>query len=316
MRQTINLTEAGLDSTVRLAEVKLDGSDTGSECGPEYGPECIKGNVIICPGGAYRWHSPREALPVAKAFAAQGWKPWILYYKVSVHGEVLGTAPLCQAAAAVRKVRAASPGRPVILCGFSAGGHVAASLGVHWNDEHLFAGEDCSVIRPDGLILGYPVITAGKYAHRESMEMLAGPDPAAVDPAAAEGDSAGPDSVAAEGNSAGSYSAAAEGDSAGPGYYSLEKYVDAQTPPAFIWHTAGDSTVAVQNSLCFAESLAAKGVPFELHIYPYGEHGLSLATREVEEAEKQRYADPHVAGWFDQCAQWLDLVFLHPHASA
>ena len=55
MRQTINLTEAGLDSTVRLAEVKLDGSDTGSECGPEYGPECIKGNVIICPGGAYRW---------------------------------------------------------------------------------------------------------------------------------------------------------------------------------------------------------------------------------------------------------------------
>lgn len=300
MRQTINLTEAGLDSTVRLAEVKLDGSDTGSECGPEYGPECIKGNVIICPGGAYRWHSPREALPVAKAFAAQGWKPWILYYKVSVHGEVLGTAPLCQAAAAVRKVRAASPGRPVILCGFSAGGHVAASLGVHWNDEHLFAGEDCSVIRPDGLILGYPVITAGKYAHRESMEMLAGPDPAA----AAEEDSAGPDP------------AVAEGDPAGPGYYSLEAYVDAQTPPAFIWHTAGDSMVAVQNSLCFAESLAAKGVPFELHIYPYGEHGLSLATREVEEAEKQRYADPHVAGWFDQCAQWLDLVFLHPHASA
>lgn len=299
MRQTINLTEAGLDSTVRLAEVKLDGSDTGSECGPEYGPECIKGNVIICPGGAYRWHSPREALPVAKAFAAQGWKPWILYYKVSVHGEVLGTAPLCQAAAAVRKVRAASPGRPVILCGFSAGGHVAASLGVHWNDEHLFAGEDRSVIRPDGLILGYPVITAGKYAHRESMEMLAGPDPAA-----AEEDSAGADP------------AAAEGDPAGPGYYGLEAYVDAQTPPAFIWHTAGDSTVAVQNSLCFAESLAAKGVPFELHIYPYGEHGLSLATREVEEAEKQRYADPHVAGWFDQCAQWLDLVFLHPHASA
>ena len=199
---------------------------------------------------------------------------------------------------------------------------MAASLGVHWNDEHLFAGEDRSVIRPDGLILGYPVITAGKYAHRESMEMLAGPDPAAAeedsagsDSAAAE-DSAGSNPAAAEGNPTGSDSAAAERASAGPGYYSLEAYVDAQTPPAFIWHTAGDSTVAVQNSLCFAESLAAKGVPFELHIYPYGEHGLSLATREVEEAEKQRYADPHVAGWFDQCAQWLDLVFLHPHASA
>ena len=76
MRQTIDITEAGLKPPARLAEVTLDGSDTG----PEYGSECIKGNVIICPGGAYRWHSPREALPVAKAFAAQGWKPWILYY--------------------------------------------------------------------------------------------------------------------------------------------------------------------------------------------------------------------------------------------
>ena len=110
--------------------------------------------------------------------------------------------------------------------------------------------------------------------------------------------------------------AAAEGNLAGPGYYGLEAHVDAQTPPAFIWHTAGDSTVAVQNSLCFAESLAAKGVPFEMHIYPYGEHGLSLATMEVEEPEKHRYADAHVAGWFEQCVQWLDLVFPNPHDPA
>ena len=59
-----------------------------------------------------------------------------------------------------------------------------------------------------------------------------------------------------------------------------------------------DSTVSVQNSLLFAGALANKKVPFELHIYPYGEHGLSLATKEVEEPEKKRYADAHVAGWF------------------
>lgn len=153
---------------------------------------------------------------------------------------------------------------------------MAASLGVHWNDECLFAGEDRSVIRPDGLILGYPVITAGKYAHRESMEMLAGPDPAA-----------------------------SEGNLAGPGYYGLEAHVDAQTPPAFIWHTAGDSTVAVQNSLCFAESLAAKGVPFEMHIYPYGEHGLSLATMEVEEPENTGTRTPMwQAGLNSACNGW------------
>lgn len=234
------------------------------------GPAGGKGNVIICPGGAYRWHSPREALPVALAFAGYGWKPWILYYKISEHGEILGTGPLCQAAGAVRTVRAAWPKKPVILCGFSAGGHVAASLGVHWKDDRLFAKEDQLFIRPDGLILGYPVITAGEYAHRDSMEKLAGTEIGARR------------------------------------YFSLEKYVDAQTPPAFIWHTAGDHTVMVQNSLCFADRLADEGIPFEMHIYPRGEHGLSLATKEVEEPEKQRYADAHVAGWFEQCIQWLD----------
>lgn len=272
MRRTIDLTEAVADPAVPLTEVRMDGSHTDSGC--------IRGNVIICPGGAYRWHSPREALPVAKAFAAHGWKPWILYYTVSVHGGALGTAPLSQAAAAVGRVRAACPGRPVVLCGFSAGGHVAASLGVHWNDECLFPAEDQAAIRPDGLILGYPVITAGKYAHRESLEKLCG------------------DGLAAD------------------RYFSLETYVDSRTPPAFIWHTAGDSTVMVQNSLCFARCLADKGVPFEMHIYPYGEHGLSLATMEVEEPEKHRYADAHVAGWFEQCVQWLDLVFPNPHAPA
>ena len=65
----------------------------------------------------------------------------------------------------------------------------------------------------------------------------------------------------------------------------------------------------MQNSLLFAGALANKKVPFELHIYPYGEHGLSLATKEVEEPEKKRYTDAHVAGWFGQCAEWLEEMF-------
>lgn len=251
-----------------------------------------RGHVIICPGGGYQWHSPREAKPVARAFAARGWKPWVLYYPVAgqederscagtqspleeiqepLHEIPLGTAPLLSAADAMRRVRAAAAGKPVILCGFSAGAHVAASLGVHWKDGGLFSEEDQAAVRPDALILGYPVITAGEYAHRESIEMLAGDGPAE--------------------------------------YYSLENFVDEQTPPAFIWHTAADSTVSVQNSLLFAGALANKKVPFELHIYPYGEHGLSLATKEVEEPEKKRYADAHVAGWFGQCAEWLEEMF-------
>ena len=230
-----------------------------------------KGNIIICPGGAYKWHSPREALPVAKAFAGQGWKPWILYYSVSEHGEILETIPLCQAAAAVERVRKHCPHKPVVVCGFSAGGHVAASLGVHWNDEAVFAKKEQARIRPDGLILCYPVITAGQYANQESINALA------------------------------------KGEKSS--YFSLESYVDRQTPPVFLWHTAADSEVAVLNTLMFANCLAAKEVPFELHIYPYGVHGLSLATKEVEEPQKERYTDAHVAGWFRQCTEWLDIIF-------
>ena len=130
---------------------------------------------------------------MARAFAARGWKPWVLYYPVAgqederscagtqspleeirgwLHEIPLGTAPLLSAADAMRRVRAAAAGKPVILCGFSAGAHVAASLGVHWKDGGLFSAEDQAAVRPDALILGYPVITAGEYAHQESICLL------------------------------------------------------------------------------------------------------------------------------------------------
>ncbi len=279
-----------LEDNIRLAEAGTKGASVSQEW---------KGNIIICPGGGYQWHSPREAGPVAEAFAGAGWKPWILYYPVldkeetggeaperaaearavqqkagrieaGGGGECLGIAPLLHAASAVKRVREDWPHKPVILCGFSAGGHVAASLGVHWNDSSLFSEEEQRCIRPDGLVLCYPVITSGLYAHQGSMKMLAGEEDSRRD------------------------------------YFSLERYVSSQTPPAFIWHTAADRDVPVQNTLLFAEGLAREGVPFELHIYPEGEHGLSLATKEVEEPAKGRFADVHVAGWFGQCAEWLD----------
>lgn len=229
-----------------------------------------KGHVILCPGGGYRWLSPREEMPVAEAFAKQGWKPWILYYTVSDSENVLGNLPLFEAAEAVRRVREVSLQKPVLLCGFSAGAHVAASLGVHWNDRNLFPEWELRIQRPDALILCYPVITSGKYAHRGSIQMLAGETNA--------------------------------------DYFSLENYVSDDTPPTFLWHTASDHTVPVQNSLLFAAQLAQHQIPFELHIYPYGEHGLSLATKETEEPAKKRYADSHVAGWFWQCMEWLKLI--------
>ena len=229
-----------------------------------------KGSVVICPGGGYQWLSPREGEPVARAFAALGWKPWILYYSVAGPEEVLGTEPVKQAAEAVEIVRRWEPEKPVFLCGFSAGGHVAASLGVLWNEPGVFGDKKPENIRPDGLILGYPVISAGEWAHRGSFEMLAGKEPEKQQ------------------------------------FFSLENHVDLETPPVFLWHTAEDSLVPVENSLIFAKQLSKYKIPFEFHVYPFGEHGLSLATEEVEEAEKKRFADAHVAGWMKLCGEWMD----------
>lgn len=284
-----------MDPEIKLTE---PGGTNGTES------QALKGNVIIFPGGAYRWHSPREAEPVANAFAGAGWKPWILYYPVNTPDAAptpLGLAPLRHAAAAVKQVRGSYPELPVVLCGFSAGGHAAATLGVHWNDEAVFSLEEQPLIRPDALILSYPVITAGPWTHVESIEMLAGE---IQDVSERPGSRGGLDAPERSGSRGGGQEVSRTPNAA---YFSLEHHVTAQTPPTFLWHTASDEMVPVQNSLLFAEHLAAAGVPFELHVYPHGPHGLSLATPEVEEPAKHRYADPYVAAWFDQCIRWLNL---------
>lgn len=239
-----------------------------------YEPEFIeksKASIVICPGGGYEYISPREAQPIANAFQSRGFFPLILEYDII--SPVLSVTPMKQAAWAVREARRMNVGKPVLLCGFSAGGHLSASVGVHWDDEEVF-GEHLpqKEHRPDGLILCYPVITAGEAAHKGSIRRLAG---------------------------SGSVS-----------YYSLEKYVSENTPPTFLWHTAADEEVPVENSFLFAESLSKKKVPYQFMIYPYGVHGLSLATKEVEQLEKGRIADPYVATWFDACIRWIEYEFI------
>lgn len=218
--------------------------------------------VIICPGGAYRHLSPRESEPVARVFREMGLETEILRYPVREAGdpEPLGLRPLHALADAVKRRKAASPGSPVYVCGFSAGAHLAATLGVH--------GRALGLAAPDALILCYPVITADRrFCNEDSFQNLTGDEKRE--------------------------------------FFSLEKHVSPDTPPAFLWHTAADRDVPVENSLLFASALSAAGVPFELHVYPFGAHGLSLATQEVEEPDKNRLPDPHVAGWVRLCSEWL-----------
>jgi acetyl esterase/lipase len=235
------------------------------------------GAIIICPGGGYGWHSSRESYPIARVFEEAGYRPYILYYSV---GEYLGTAPLEEAAEALRYVRQrqAEAVAPVFIGGFSAGAHVATSLAVHWNNSLVFPDAKLRPLqRPDGCILCYPVISAGTFAHKESINRLVGDAAGKAVPAAAPSRD----------------------------FFSLERQVSPDTPPCFLWHTAADETVPVENSLLFTEALVRQGVEAELHIYPRGVHGMSLATEEVAEREKGRFPDEHIAGWVKECIQWL-----------
>ncbi len=254
-----------------------------------------RGTVLIFPGGGYSWLSDRESWPILHAFQSYGYRGAIVRYDTD--SPVLGRTPLIQAAWAMGKARELYPMEPVYVCGFSAGAHVAASIGVHWDgldwngvpcfgELRDFLGTDCggeaSFFRPDRMILAYPVITGGEYAHRGSFDRLLGPE---ADWASNYADH-------------GEYERAMR-------WASLETQVTKDTPPTFLWQTQEDESVPVLNSLIFMQSLVAAGVPSELHIYPKGVHGLSLATGEVEQPGKGRMADAHVADWFRLMIEWL-----------
>ncbi len=236
--------------------------------------------VVICPGGAYQFTSDREGEPLAMQFLAMGYHAAVLKY--SCAPAVFPTA-LMELAYSIRLIRQhaqewhVNPNQVIVL-GCSAGGHLAASLGVFWDKaflaEALEVGEtDRTVYRPDGMILCYPVITSGEFAHRGSFDNLLG--------GCAETFSAVPEAPALE-------------------FLSLEKQVGAWTPPTFLWHTFTDTAVPVENSLLFISALHRAGVSAEFHMYPRGVHGLSLANRlSLDQAETALQ---------EECASWISLV--------
>lgn len=229
--------------------------------------------VIICPGGAYEDISEREADPVAAQFFAAGYHTFILNYSVGAQAQKF--RPLLQLAETIAQIRRyskewfVSPEK-IAVCGFSAGGHLACSLGVLFNEpEFLKFFQKKENIRPDAMILGYPVITADEFAHVPSIENVSG---------------------------------AKEGSELYQ-WFGLEKHVDCDTPPTFLWHTAEDEAVPVENSLKMAIALSQAGVSYELHILPKGRHGLSICTEEVDTPCEYN------GRWLDWCMKWLRCVW-------
>ena len=240
---------------------------------------CEHPAVIIFPGGAYAFTSPREADPVALAFLSMGYQTFIVRYRTGEQAG--GKRPLEDAARSIAWVRAHSakwyidPEKIVVL-GFSAGGHLAASLGVHWNDAEIAArlelspNEARAALRPNAMVLCYPVITASEHAHSDSIRRV---------------------------------SAHCKEDVS---YWALEQHVTPDTPPAFLWHTVADPAVPVENSLLMASALHRAGVPCEVHLFERGGHGMSVCTPEVNTPNAE------AAEWVSLCRAWLCLHFGEP----
>ena len=213
--------------------------------------------------------SDREAEPMAMQFLAMGYHVAILRYSVAPARYPTALYQLAESVLWLKRYADRNHIDPdrIILQGCSAGGHLAASYGVAWQEPFLAKAVAArpEQLRVAGLLLCYPVITSGEKAHRESFENLLGDR----------------------------YGELRE-------ELSLERRVTAQTPPTFLWHTAVDDTVPVENSLYFFEALLANGVSAELHIYPVGGHGLSLANEET--------CRSNGIGVQKECQSWIRLA--------
>ena len=231
--------------------------------------------MVVCPGGGYGMTSDREAECIALQFVAEGYRAVVVRYSVAPNTfpqhlrEVAGAMELVSKNADAWNIDVAR----IAIIGFSAGAHLVAQYSNRY---------DCPEVREvfpeskpvQASILSYPVITDDpQYKHGGSIKNYLGYEPT-------------------ERNEKGCAN---------------ECVVSEKTPPTFIWHTAEDQVVPVQNSLLYAKALSDYKVPFELHIYPYGEHGLATVDGVVYAEEKA----PNVARarkWVDDVKTWLKMI--------
>lgn len=232
--------------------------------------------MLICPGGGYGGCSERESEPVALHFLPEGFNCFVLKYSCAPHRF---PAQIREVAAAVELIYKNADEwncdtDKIAIMGFSAGGHLAA---------HYSTMFDCREVREvfpeskavNATVLSYPVITADfDHAHQGSFLNLLGH---------------APESKAEE------------------EYFSCNCQVKPTTPPAFLWHTAEDGAVPVVNSLLYANALTANNVPVEMHIYPFGGHGLSTSDKHTVDDVTEVVEYNSI--WLDAVKRWLKLIF-------
>lgn len=238
--------------------------------------ELTRKALLVIPGGGYRdVCSDREGEPIVMAFQPYGYNGFVLHYSVGRKRPF--PAQLIEVALAIRHIKENAEAygidpEEIFVVGFSAGGHLAASSGVLWKLPEVTraAGIGYGENRPRGVMLIYPVISAEH--HDISFHNLLCSD----EPSQAELERC-----------------------------SVERHVDGDSSPAFLLHTANDPVVDVKNSLVLAQAYADAGVPFEMHIYPDGPHGVALGNR-ITRCGVEKYENAAIAQWVSHAVTWAD----------
>ena len=234
-------------------------------------------SVLVIPGGGYWMLWGSEGEPIALNYASMGFNTFVLNYSVA---PVRYPEQLLEASAAIALIRKNSKEwfadeDKIAVIGSSAGGHIAGCLSTIWDEDGIAEklGIEKDYNKPNASILLYPVITSeNKYRQCTSFSNLLG-------------------EMENEENL---------------NRLSIEKRVTEKTPPMFIWQTATDETVPVMNSILLAEALSEKNVPFELHIFPYGPHGLANCNFTTSKSKDDKVQiSPYCERWIEMSKRWL-----------
>ena len=233
--------------------------------------------MLICPGGAYRYTSDRECEPIALFYLSKGYNCFIVRYSCA---PARFPVQLAEAAKALLMIKENAEKWMVDtdrihVCGFSAGGHLAASLGVFWDKPFLaeILNTESSKLKFASLVLSYPVLS---------------------------------DNVDRKLNGAvGTYkNLLGEGekfeDKDAVQFQCLENHISENTPPCFIWHTYEDASVPVETSLMFGIELRKHNIPMEMHIYEHGRHGQANGRKST------CLSDQRLADWMEISYSWLE----------
>lgn len=233
--------------------------------------------ILIFPGGGYQHlASFREGDCVATAYASRGVNAFVLSYRLGPENNY--PKQLLDAARAIVYIRenadkyGIKPNR-IFTVGFSAGGHLNGTIATKYRIAEQLLSLPENAARPDGSIYSYPVVSALCDTHIGSFQALIGKP----------------------------FSELTEQERE---FHSVERHVNEKTPPAFIWHTAEDNAVPPEGSLRLALAYIHAGVAVEMHLYPYGPHGIALAT-ELTSNDYPPFVQPRAQEWVDKSVSWM-----------